>query len=185
MAQFRSLDPLTQQLPDDVDAGFLPVNDKLIGNGEGFLSYSVRSVNGLSTGTEITNTAEIIFDLNDPILTSDGAQHDRRRDTVQFREPNFRKPSEHPVLASLGEDTTMQVALASQTMTFFVSENEGPFEPWLLGTTQTSEVFTSGVSGTTYSFISIARDRVGNVESMSSLPDTQTLVIIGCLEQSD
>ena len=53
-ATFRSLDPLTQGLPDAIDAGFLPVNDKQLRNGEGYLSYQVHPSAGLPTGTEVT-----------------------------------------------------------------------------------------------------------------------------------
>src|SRR5206468_34731 len=40
-AAFRSLDPLTKLLPDEIDAGFLPVNNANH-DGEGFLSYRVQ-----------------------------------------------------------------------------------------------------------------------------------------------
>ena len=92
-ASFRSLDPLTQKLPDDVDAGFLPVNDKAVHNGEGFLTYSVETVGGLTTGTEITNQAEIVFDVNAPILTPAALNTiDAGRRPVAL--PRYRKHSE-------------------------------------------------------------------------------------------
>ncbi len=68
-ASFASLDPLTGLVPDDIDAGFLPVNDKTKHNGEGFIRYRLRALPDVPTGTEIRNQASIVFDINDPILT--------------------------------------------------------------------------------------------------------------------
>src|SRR5262249_46092847 len=67
-AVFSSLDPATLLPPDDVDAGFLPVNDASH-RGEGFITYQVKPVSGVAGGTTIKNQASIVFDTNAPILT--------------------------------------------------------------------------------------------------------------------
>jgi hypothetical protein len=52
----------------------------------------------------------------------------------------------------------------------FVSDNGGPFTPFLTGTTATSAPFT-GVPGHTYGFFSIATDAAGNKEPMKTRAD--------------
>src|SRR5262249_47317614 len=46
----------------------------------------------------------------------------------------------------------------------FVSDNSGPFTPFLTGTTQTSASF-AGVPGHTYRFYSVATDNAGHVQA--------------------
>ncbi len=60
----------------------------------------------------------------------------------------------------------------------YVSRDDGPFEKVATHLTETSHEFT-GESGSTYGFVSLARDNVGNVEPMPLVADTETLVIIG------
>ncbi|MBI4716124.1 MAG: hypothetical protein HY760_09365 [Nitrospirae bacterium] len=57
----------------------------------------------------------------------------------------------------------------------FVSENGGPYSPWLSETIETTGTFP-GQSGTTYSFYSVARDQAGNQEDPPATPDTVTAV---------
>ena len=65
---FRSLDPVTHELPPGVDDGFLPIDDAT-GRGIGTVSYQVQPHAGLASGTIIPNHANIVFDTNDPIST--------------------------------------------------------------------------------------------------------------------
>jgi RHS repeat-associated protein/uncharacterized repeat protein (TIGR01451 family) len=67
---FRTLDPETGELPEDPLAGFLPPNDAT-GRGEGHVSFSIRPRAGITLGTRITNTASIVFDVNEPIQTNE------------------------------------------------------------------------------------------------------------------
>ena len=66
---FQSIDPKTGVAPIDT-IGFLPVNDTLTGCGEGFVTFSVMSKDGILTGDSISEQANIIFDDNDNILTN-------------------------------------------------------------------------------------------------------------------
>ena len=66
---FQSIDPETGVAPTDA-IGFLPVNDTLTGCGEGFVTFSVMSVDGMKTGDTISEQADIVFDENDDILTN-------------------------------------------------------------------------------------------------------------------
>jgi hypothetical protein len=64
-----SEDPVTGDLPEDPLAGFLPPNDDQA-YGEGFVSFIVRPLVGLPDGTQITNQARIMLDVNPPIDTN-------------------------------------------------------------------------------------------------------------------
>ena len=66
---FQSIDPETGVAPTDT-IGFLPVNDTLTGCGEGFVTFSVMSIDGMKTRDTISEQANIIFDENDNILTN-------------------------------------------------------------------------------------------------------------------
>jgi hypothetical protein len=59
--------------------------------------------------------------------------------------------------------------------TIFVSEDGGPFTPFLSNTTDTAATF-SGQPGKSYAFFSVARDRAGNVEDPHPAPDATTMV---------
>ena len=67
---FRTLDPVTGELPEDPLAGFLPPNDET-GRGEGHVVFSIKPKAGIPIGTRLTNSASIVFDTNDPIETNE------------------------------------------------------------------------------------------------------------------
>ncbi|MBM3881941.1 MAG: DUF11 domain-containing protein, partial [Verrucomicrobia bacterium] len=57
----------------------------------------------------------------------------------------------------------------------YVSVDQGPFVPWLQGTTLHSAIYP-GELGRTYAFYSVAVDRSGNREAAPTQPDAQTAV---------
>ncbi len=174
---FASLDPLTGLVPDDIDAGFLPVNDKAIHNGEGYIRYRIRPLVGLPTGTEIRNQASIVFGINDPILTPETVHtidRDAPNSTVAALAEAYGTASF--MVEWSGQDDARGSGIHSYDL--YVSRDDGPFEKVATHLTETSHEFT-GESGSTYGFVSLARDNVGNVEVMPTVADTQTLVIIG------
>ena len=67
-ASFTAIDPETGFELQDLTKGVLLINDES-GRGEGNLNYSIQALEGLPDSTQITNTAEIFFDFNDPIKT--------------------------------------------------------------------------------------------------------------------
>lgn len=67
---FRSLDPLTLELPEDALAGFLPPNDA-DGRGEGHVSFSIRPRADTADETVIANSARIVFDTQPYIDTNE------------------------------------------------------------------------------------------------------------------
>ena len=58
-----------------------------------------------------------------------------------------------------------------------MSDNGGAFTPAVINTPVTQGIYT-GVGGHTYSFYSIARDLVGNVENSKTLAEATTRVIV-------
>lgn len=66
---FRTLDPTTGQIPVDPLAGFLPPDDST-GVGQGHVGFTILADPMVPAGTEITNTASIVFDTNAPIVTN-------------------------------------------------------------------------------------------------------------------
>jgi hypothetical protein len=172
-ATFRSLDPLTGQLPDDIEAGLLPVNDKELHNGEGFFRYRVRPLAGLPSGTEIINQASIVFDVNDPILTPTTLH------TIDVDPPS----SQVEALPEITTSTSFVVGWAGNDGTgsgatsydVFVSTDGDPFELWLDDTSNTSAEF-SGEDKRHYRFYSVATDGVGHVEAAPLGFDAETTV---------
>ena len=65
---FTSLDPLTNEVPADPLAGFLPAN-RSAPQGDGFLTDSVAPKSGLANDTDFTAIASIVFDTEGTIAT--------------------------------------------------------------------------------------------------------------------
>lgn len=66
----RTIDLETGELPEDVFAGFLPPEDGT-GRGQGYVTFSVRAKDDLVVNTRIRNTASIVFDTNEAIITNE------------------------------------------------------------------------------------------------------------------
>ena len=165
------LDPATGWLPEDIMRGVLYPNDDT-GRGDGRISYLVRHVDDLPSGTEITNKARIYFDWNDPIDTP-----------LVLNTIDAGSPESHvtdlivngtSVLVSWsGQDDAGGSGVASYDI--YVSDNGGSFELWLDHTALTEDTFVGEV-GHTYALYSIARDGVGHVEEAPEGPDATTVI---------
>lgn len=68
--EFHTIDPDTNQLPEDVFAGFLPPNDPETGSGEGHIVFQAKARVDLPDNGRIENQASIVFDTNAPIVTN-------------------------------------------------------------------------------------------------------------------
>ncbi|MCY2954473.1 MAG: carboxypeptidase regulatory-like domain-containing protein [Planctomycetota bacterium] len=171
-ATYRSLDPLTGLLPDDIDAGFLPVNNANH-DGEGYFSYQVRPKADLASGTQITNKARIVFDVNAPIDTP------MTLNTLDVDAPSSQISALPSIsltafeVAWTGSDAAGGSGIAGYDV--YVSENGQPYWVWLANTALSQETF-QGTAGASYAFYSIARDNVGNVEAAPPAPDAHTTV---------
>ena len=172
-ATFRSLNPLTGLLPEDIDAGLLPVNDKELHNGEGFFSYLVRPHDVLTSGTVITNQARIVFDVNEPI---DTPVTTHTLDVLGPTSSVAPLPAESAPGFNFtwqGEDDVGGSGIALYEI--YVSQDGGPYTRWLTATTASSAAYPGG-GGHTCSFYSIAVDGVGHREEAPTEPDAATYV---------
>lgn len=165
-----ALDLNTGEPPLSVDQGVLPPDDT---NhiGEGFVTYTVKPVAGLPTGTLITNRATVFFDQNEPISTR----------TVTNTIDGTAPTSSVTPLPSVVVDTNLVVSWSGtddptgsglKNFDIYVSDNGGVWAIWQSATTNTSAVFI-GTSGHTNLFSSRARDKAGNLESAHVLADAQ------------
>jgi len=167
----QSVDPVTGQLVTDPLAGFLPP-DNAQQAGEGYVTYTVRSRGSLGTGTRILNQANIVFDVNAPIVTPIVTN------TIDATPP----VSAMTVLPATTSLTNLVVSWSGTdagsgiaSYEIFVSVNGGSWTPWQAGTTNTSAVFPAA-HGNTYAFYSVAVDAAGNVEAAPVVPGTTTAV---------
>jgi hypothetical protein len=156
---FTCIDPATGAFPEDPFAGFLPPDDAA-GNGEGFVTYSVRPKAGLATGTAIDAQASIVFDLN-PVIPTNAYTN-----TIDAGRPVstiFGLPAVTNTASFLVQWSGADDVGGSGVGTFdvYVSDNGGVFTLWQSATPATSAVY-SAQNGHTYSFYSVATDNVGN-----------------------
>lgn len=157
---FQSLDPLTGQLPLDIDAGFLPPNDPNIGQGEGFCHFSISPDPTSQTEDEIDFMADIKFDEADIIQTPMALLTIDADAPVSMVSPTVTAPdAQHLRLQWSGSD----VGSGLLNYTLFVSEEGGSYRPWLVETDTTAGLLDATL-GKTYRIYVIARDSVRNVE---------------------
>jgi len=189
-AHFLSIDPNTE-LPPDVLTGFLPPENGT-GRGEGYFSYTIQPKAGLSTGTQIRNVALITFDRGNTIATDQVDENDPSKGTDPAKMDLNTIDAGPPTstVAALPSTTTTPSFTVSwsgtddtggsgiATYDIFVSDNGGPFTPFLLDTTQTSATF-NGVNGHTYAFYSVATDNVGNVQPTPTVAQATTKLVVG------
>jgi hypothetical protein len=176
--RFTSLDPATGQLPEDPLLGFLPPNANPP-EGEGSVLFSVMPKGGLGTGSEIRNQATIVFDVNPPIATNEWWNTiDQTMPDSQVLPLAATQSSPSFTVGWTGADAHSGVL----DYWLYVSEDGGPFAPWLILATGESEMFT-GEPGKSYAFYSLARDNVGNVQSPPAVPDAVTTVLESQLRQ--
>ncbi len=188
-ATFQSIDPSTQ-LPPDVLTGFLPPEDNT-GRGKGYFTYIVAPKAGLPTGTQIRNVAAVVFDFNAPITTDQKDDHDPSKGidpdkqdliTIDAGPPSSRvaplpakETSANFTVSWSGQDDAGGSGIASYDV--YLSDNGGPFVPFLTETTQTSAIF-HGVNGHTYAFWSAATDNVGHVQPTPTSAQATTRVVV-------
>jgi hypothetical protein len=164
---FDSLDPATGLPTPDALAGFLPP-----GAG-GSVFFTVSPKPDLTTGTVINNSASIIFDSNAAIVTPTWSN------TIDNS-----KPTSHVLaLPATQNSATFNVQWSGADTgsgigdyTIYVSDNGGPFTPWLTQTTATQATFTS-TANHTYSFFSQAHDLTGNTEALKATAEATTRIV--------
>jgi hypothetical protein len=172
----QSIDLTTGGLPADPYAGFLPVEDGT-GRGDGYVTFTILPAAGLSSGSQITNTATITFDptygVNKPITTN------QTLNTLDTGDPTSRVADLPAVTATpdftvswSGSDDASGIG----SYNVFVSDNDGPFTPWQTATTDTSATY-HGMAGHTYAFRSEALDQVGHIQPTPAGAQAATRVV--------
>ena len=166
----RTIDPLTNDLPADALAGFLPPNDST-GRGEGHVAFTIRPLAGAASGTAIANAATIVFDTNPPIATAAWTN------TVDTAAPSSRVTAVVPNPGGLSDErlvtwsgSDMPAGSEVSGYSIHVSEDGGEYAVWIAATTATSAVFRER-PGSTYGFFSVARDCIGNEEPRPASAD--------------
>jgi hypothetical protein len=168
---FTSIDPATGLPPTDPSVGFLAPGASVS------LFFTVNPKPALPTGTQITDQATVIFDLNPPVNTNTWVNTlDNTPPTSQVTAlPGTELCTNFNVQWS-GTDIGSGIA----NYTIYVSDNGGAFTAWQTNTTATSAVY-NGQVGHSYGFYSIAQDLVGNIEPGKSAAEATTQVKKGTI----
>ena len=166
---FTAIDPETGERSEDPLKGFLPPNEPESA-GEGFVRFQIKPRSNIESGTIINNMATIIFDRNEPVDTpiaynTIDLNIPASRVELVSKAENFEIP-----LRWGGQDTRNGSGIAAYDI--YVSDNEQPYEIWLSQTTATSGIYV-GAPGHHYSFYSIAKDKVGNLEAPPAQADVK------------
>ena len=173
---FTSIDPSTGLPPTDPTVGFLPPDSNGI-VGQGSVLFNVTPKSGLTTGTQISNTASVVFDANTAINTPtwlNTLDVDAPVSAVSALPATETATSGQANFTVNWSGTDKGSGISSYTI--FVSDNGAAFTPWLSGTALTSSTYT-GTTGHTYGFFSIATDAAGNIEVLKSAAEATTQVI--------
>ena len=139
---------------------------------QGWIEFTVRPSEPLSHGMVIYNEAEIVFDINDPILTPE----------VMLQVDTFAPVSTMKELPPQTTGTSIPLSWSADDLagvgvwdyTVKASVNGGPFEPWLAYTTDTQAIY-EGKAGEQVQFLVVARDRFGN-EEVKATGDAMTRI---------
>lgn len=168
--KFVSLDPTTMRLTDNPLEGFLPPTNGSSNKGTGWVSFSIKPIDSLTTGSSLQNRATIIFDLNSPIATK---AHVNRIDRIL--------PISHvlPLPASQADSSFMVKWQGSDSISgvrnynIYVAVDSSTFTLWQSNVSDTFAIFT-GHPNHQYSFYSISTDSAGNVEAPKRIAETTT-----------
>ncbi len=139
--------------------------------GQGWVEFNVKPASGVADGTTISNQARIIFDLNDPIDTN---IMQRTIDRTAPQSAVIPLPGSVPSAITVSWSGS-DVGSGLLDYTVMVSPDDAAYETWLEQTTATSGTYT-GQPGRRYRFYSLSRDRLGNIETAPTEPDTTTTV---------
>jgi hypothetical protein len=174
---FTSIDPSTGLPPTDPTVGFLPPDVNGI-EGQGSVLFNVMPISSLATGTQIANTASVVFDSNSAISTPTWLN------TIDITPPVSSVTALPATEVSSGGQAIFNVSWLGTDVgsgvanyTIYVSVNGGAFTPWLIDTTSTTAAYTGAV-GNTYGFYSIAKDGAGNIETSKTAAEATTQVVI-------
>lgn len=174
-----AIDPATGEAPLDANVGLLLPNNSNR-DGEGFVTFTVEPTATAATRTVISNSATIIFDDNEPIVTNATANLlDSGIPTSQCAMLPATSETPYFPISYAGSDDTNGSGLQGYDLMY--SENGKPYVPLFANTTETNQIF-NGKPGRNYKFYSLARDNAGNVEAAPDTPDAEITVLGGAFE---
>lgn len=155
--KFSSLDPMTMEKTDNPMSGFLPVNSN--GNGIGEVTFDIALKQDFNDGDEISNSATITFDFEEPIETPVWTN------VVDAIAPQ----SEITFAASQDGIVTLRFNAEDNRSgvwkyNLYVQETEGGKWTKVDDAITTSEYKFKGYPGFDYGFCVMAVDSAGNVE---------------------
>lgn len=167
---FVTLDNNTGDLPEDGTVGFLSPNQTQP-EGEGSVGFVVDAFPSLSTGTVVANQAEIVFDVNEPIVTPVWVNTVDLDAPVSSVQP-IEQTGEGPVTIEVeGSD----LGAGIQAYALYVAEADGPFELFAISREPAFEF--EGEVGVRYGFYSIVTDFVSNTEGPKD--EAEATIIFG------
>lgn len=162
-----SYDPATRTVRWDL----LGVN--LLPGETGNVLLSIKPLPGLPSGTAIRNSAEIQFEIFEPLVTPEVENIiDTTPPSCAMDPLPPETVSSHFPISWSGADAIGEV----ESFAIFVSTDGGVFTPSLEGTLDTSATFPGEV-GRTYDFFCVAVDTAGNVEDQILTAETTTTVV--------
>ncbi|MEA5429213.1 RHS repeat-associated core domain-containing protein, partial [Arcicella lustrica] len=163
---FQSIDPatgLTSTLP--ANSGFLPVNDSLKHNGEGYVTFTLIASSLAQTKDSLTAQASIIFDTEETIKTNTWLNI---LDAVAPTSTISSVTSVDAYTARIkwtGQDDTKGVGIAFYDL--YVSKDNGDFQLYQSQIKGNTLDF-KGNTSSSYKFYTLATDLVGNKEASKS-----------------
>jgi hypothetical protein len=128
--------------------------------GEGWVKFTVHPIEGLPTGTQLKNKAEIVFDLNDPIMTNE-----------YVNILDFDPPVTTPVsLTQYGTDLKLTWTgddaggSGIKKSMVYMASGEGPFS--MVNVCDSSSIIIEDIEiDKLYKFYVLSEDQVGNAET--------------------
>ena len=173
---FTSIDPSTGQPPTDPTIGFLPPDtDGIVGQGS--VLFNVMPKSGQTTGTQIKNTASVVFDSNAAILTPTWLN------TLDVDLPTSSMIAIPSTIAASAQTIAFPISWSGKDVgsgvvsySIYTSDNGGPFTHYNTYPASTTMDSFIGTAGHTYGFYSIATDGAGNLQAAKTNPDTSTTI---------
>ncbi len=148
--------------------------------GEGWVTFSVNTKDNLETGTVLKNTATIVFDINDPIMTNEVTNVlDFNPPVTAINKSITRIPGDSLVLKWVAEDKQSGSGVSATTV--FCSIDGGAYNQ--IGTSNSDSLRLGLISGShRYSFYALSVDNVGNIET--AMTETATIDAVTGVEEN-
>lgn len=164
-----SFDPATQTLKWSL------LNRDLLPGETDNVMLSIRPRADLPSGTAIRNTAEIQFEIFDPLVTPEVVN------IIDSTPPSCAVDSlpAKTLVVSFPVSWTGSDAVGEiESYTVFSSQDGGAYTPFVNESGQTTAMF-HGSAGKSYRFFCVAKDTAGNVEQQDLTSEAQTMIDVG------